>query len=123
MDASKRKLKYRHSRDRKPLAQRAEHCVPGAGGDFMFARRTLAVLSLATFALCSAATAQKYVRTDLVSNQPGVAPTTDTNLVNAWGIARSATSPWWVSDNGTGVSTLYNGSGQKLALTVTLPSA
>ncbi len=32
---------------------------------------------------------------------------TDPNLVNAWGISRSGTSPFWVSANGTGVSTLY----------------
>jgi uncharacterized protein (TIGR03118 family) len=46
----------------------------------------------------------------LVSDQPGVAPNTDPNLVNAWGLASSATSPWWVSDNGTDESTLYRGS-------------
>jgi uncharacterized protein (TIGR03118 family) len=41
---------------------------------------------------------------------------TDPNLGNPWGIARSATSPWWVADNATGVSTLYNGSGQRFPL-------
>jgi uncharacterized protein (TIGR03118 family) len=46
----------------------------------------------------------------LVSDQPGVAPNTDPNLVNAWGLSSSATSPWWVSDNGTDKSTLYRGS-------------
>ena len=46
----------------------------------------------------------------LVSDQPGVAPNTDPNLVNAWGLTSSATSPWWVSDNGTDKSTLYRGS-------------
>lgn len=46
----------------------------------------------------------------LVSDQPGVAPTTDPNLVNAWGLTSSSTSPWWVSDNGTDKSTLYRGS-------------
>jgi uncharacterized protein (TIGR03118 family) len=44
--------------------------------------------------------------------------------VNAWGIARSATSPWWVSDNGTGLSTVYNGTtGNPSALVVTVPGA
>jgi uncharacterized protein (TIGR03118 family) len=52
-----------------------------------------------------------YVRHDLVSDQPGLADHTDTNLVNAWGIAHLATSPWWVSDNGTGVATLYDENG------------
>jgi len=47
-----------------------------------------------------------------VSNQPGVAPVTDPNLVNAWGLVALATSPWWVSDNGTGDSSLFNAMGQ-----------
>jgi len=52
----------------------------------------------------SAAFAQHYIQTNLVSSIPGVGtnPTNplDTQLINAWGLARSATSPWWVSDNG-----------------------
>ena len=55
--------------------------------------------------------AQKFQQTNLVSDVPGLAATTDPHLVNPWGLARSATSPWWVSDNGTGVATLYNGAG------------
>lgn len=55
--------------------------------------------------------AQTYVQTNLISDIPGLAPTTDHLLVNPWGIARSATSPWWVADNGTGVSTIYTGAG------------
>jgi uncharacterized protein (TIGR03118 family) len=47
--------------------------------------------------------------------------TNDPNLKNPWGLAANPTGPWWVSDNGTGVSTLYNGSGTKLGLTVTIP--
>jgi uncharacterized protein (TIGR03118 family) len=66
-----------------------------------------------------------YAQTNLVSDQAGVAPVTDANLVNAWGLARSATSPWWVADNHTGVSTLYNGAGQPFPsptpLVVTIP--
>ena len=59
---------------------------------------------------------------NLVSDQPGVADHLDPNLVNAWGLAASATSPWWVADNGTGVSTLYNGNtGTPLSLVVTIP--
>jgi uncharacterized protein (TIGR03118 family) len=50
-----------------------------------------------------------YTQTNLVSDQPGVAQKTDPNLVNPWGMSRSATSPIWVSDNGTDVATLYNG--------------
>ena len=44
---------------------------------------------------------------NLVSDLPGVAYLTDPNLVNPWGVSFSATSPFWVSDNGTGVSTIY----------------
>jgi len=43
----------------------------------------------------------------LVANLPGVALLQDTNLVNAWGMSFSATSPFWLSDNGSGLSTLY----------------
>ncbi len=50
-----------------------------------------------------------FLETDLVSNQPGVAAVTDPNLVNAWGLAESPSSPLWVSDNGTDESTLYSG--------------
>jgi len=50
-----------------------------------------------------------YTQENLVSDQPGVAQKTDPNLVNAWGMSRSATSPIWVSDNGADVSTLYRG--------------
>src|ERR1700746_4109478 len=45
----------------------------------------------------------------------------DPNLKNPWGIARGTSTPWWVSDNVKGVATLYNGSGVKLILTVTIP--
>jgi uncharacterized protein (TIGR03118 family) len=62
-------------------------------------------------ALLISAAAAQYTRTDLVSNQPAVAPTTDPNLINAWGLVALATSPWWVSDNGTGDSSLYNAAG------------
>ena len=73
----------------------------------------------------SAAFAQHYIQTNLVSSIPGVGtnPTNplDTQLINAWGLARSATSPWWVSDNGTGLSTIYDGAGTKQSLVVTIP--
>lgn len=48
-----------------------------------------------------------YCRSNLVSDLPGVALLQDTNLVNAWGISFSATSPFWISDNGSGLATLY----------------
>jgi uncharacterized protein (TIGR03118 family) len=66
-----------------------------------------------------------YTVTTLVSNVVGAAPVVDPDLVNGWGLARSATSPWWVADNGpdptTSKSTLYTGAGVKQALTVSVP--
>ena len=48
--------------------------------------------------------------TPLVTNDQAANPAqiTDSHLVNAWGIAYAAGSPFWVSDNGTGLATLYN---------------
>ena len=65
----------------------------------------------------------QYKRTDLVSNQAGAAPTQDPHLVNGWGLVALPTSPFWVSDNGTGFSTLYTGAGQQIHLFVTVPPA
>jgi uncharacterized protein (TIGR03118 family) len=66
--------------------------------------------------------AQEYQQTILVSNASGQGATTvDASLVDPWGIARSTTSPWWVSDRATGVSTVYNAAGTKL-LQVTIPN-
>ncbi|MGX7680250.1 TIGR03118 family protein [Jatrophihabitans sp. DSM 45814] len=49
-----------------------------------------------------------YVETVIVSDQAGIAPVTDTHLVNPWGIAFGPTTPLWVSNNGTSTSTLYS---------------
>jgi uncharacterized protein (TIGR03118 family) len=57
----------------------------------------------------------------LVSDVSGTAPATDAALVNGWGLSAGPTTPWWVSNNGTDTSTLYNGSGAKQALTVAVP--
>jgi uncharacterized protein (TIGR03118 family) len=91
-------------------------------------RRALLVLALvagaalAAVAPLSAAKPTQFTVNPLVSDQPGVAPVTDPDLVNAWGLTSSATSPWWVSDNGTDKSTLYRGSdGAKQALVVSVP--
>src|SRR5262245_25943858 len=51
--------------------------------------------------------AQHYRQVNLVSDIPGTAEVTDTNLVNAWGVAFSATSPFWIVANGTGKAVLY----------------
>jgi len=62
-----------------------------------------------------------YQQTNLVSDLPNIAKFQDPNLVNAWGLVHGPATPWWVADNGTGVSTLYNGQGQALPLVVTIP--
>jgi uncharacterized protein (TIGR03118 family) len=79
-----------------------------------------ALLLLTMQAVCFA---QHYTQTNLVSNTSGVAPVTDPQLVNPWGLSRSSSSPWWISDNATGLSTLYNGAGAKQSLVVTIPQA
>ena len=83
------------------------------------ARSIMGVLGF-TLLVSAAALCQHYVQTNLVSDVPGVAAKTDSDLVNAWGMSRTATSPWWVSDNGTGLATLYNSAGVKQSLKVTI---
>ncbi|HEY3542095.1 MAG TPA: TIGR03118 family protein [Gaiellaceae bacterium] len=71
---------------------------------------------LAAFAVAAAlaAGANSYNPQTLVTN------TSDPSLVNGWGLSAGPTTPWWVSDNGTDRSTLYQGTGTKAALTVTV---
>src|SRR5215471_12908354 len=63
-----------------------------------------------------------FGQANLVSDLPGVARFLDTDLVNPWGMSFSSGSPIWVSDNGTGLSTLYNGAGVKQGLIVSIPA-
>ena len=77
-------------------------------------------ISLA-LSLSAVALGQHYTQVNLVSNTSGVAPVTDPTLINPWGLSRSSSSPWWISDNGTGLSTLFNGAGVKNSLIVTIP--
>jgi uncharacterized protein (TIGR03118 family) len=81
----------------------------------------LALVIGATSQSAMAQNAQHYTQTNLVSNRASLAPTVDSNLVNPWGLSRSSRSPWWVSDNGTGLATLYNGTGVVQSLVVTIP--
>jgi uncharacterized protein (TIGR03118 family) len=64
---------------------------------------------------------QTYLQTNLVSDLPGMALLTDTNLVGAWGITRSGTSPWWVNTTDSGLSLVFNGAGQPLSVVVAIP--
>jgi uncharacterized protein (TIGR03118 family) len=68
----------------------------------------------------------RYVVTNLTSDLPGIAPNTDPVLQNAWGVAFTpGASPFWIADNATGCSTLYDGTGvpqpQPMPLLVKLP--
>lgn len=74
---------------------------------------TAALMSVgvgAAAARAKATTGGTVLQTNLVSDLPGVAAVQDPNLVNAWGISESAGSPFWISDNNSGLSTLYNSS-------------
>jgi uncharacterized protein (TIGR03118 family) len=80
-------------------------------------------LSLLLLYAAARVSAQHYQQTNLVSDLPGLAKFTDPDLVNPWGLAASAAGPWWAADNGTGLSTLYNGAGVKQGLVVTVAKA
>jgi uncharacterized protein (TIGR03118 family) len=95
-------------------------------------RPNLAAVLLTTFAAAlaaflivvgttRAAGGNSFAVQNLVSDGGVPADHTDPNLVNGWGLARSATSPWWVADNGTDVATLYQGNGTQVSLVVKVP--
>ena len=86
-----------------------------------FARAIFTSTWLAVVLMLVSSASAQYKATQLVSNLPGVAPHQDRKLVNAWGIARAAGSPFWVSDQGTAFSTLYDGSGNPQQLQVEIP--
>jgi uncharacterized protein (TIGR03118 family) len=71
--------------------------------------------------------AASFLQTNLISDISGMAAVTDPNLVNPWGIAFAPTGPFWINDNGAGVSTVYDGTGHPtpagtpLVVTIPLP--
>lgn len=78
-------------------------------------------LTLTCLLLAGSSSAQHFTRTDLTADTSGLA-NMDPNLVNAWGMSRATGSPWWISDNGTGLTTLYDGNGVPQSLVVTIPN-
>ena len=89
-------------------------------------RKSTLVLALTTTLFCvlsANAFGQHYNRTDLTSDPASgfSTPQHDPLLLNAWGLTRASGSPWWVSDNGSGWSTLYDGSGVPQQLQVVIP--
>jgi len=91
--------------------------------DFPEARVKPIAIGFVVFLLSALTFAQHYTQNNLVSNIPGVAPVTDSNLQNPWGLVASSGSPWWVSNNAGGTSTLYDGAGAIVPLVVTVPNA
>src|SRR5690349_19136966 len=88
----------------------------------MFDLKLLAATLFAASAMNLAGAAMNsFTQTNLQSDLPGVAANQDPNLVNPWGIVAGPATPFWVANNGTGTSTLYNTSGAALPLVVTLP--
>jgi uncharacterized protein (TIGR03118 family) len=67
----------------------------------------LALVCISSFAKDHKNRANRYQQVNLVADLPGVALLQDTNLVNAWGMSFSGSSPFWISDNGSGLATLY----------------
>lgn len=76
-------------------------------------------LSLASN-LALAACGQAYAATTLVKN---TGTHGDKQLINPWGLVYGPSSPFWLSDEGSGLSTLYTGTGAKQSLVVTVPTA
>jgi uncharacterized protein (TIGR03118 family) len=81
-----------------------------------------AALGLFLLATCSAALAQ-YQLVNLTSDLSGKAKHKDPLLKNAWGLVYSPGNPFWVSDEASGWSTLYDGQGNPQSLQVIIPSA
>ena len=83
-----------------------------------------AIVAATAVAAATRATGESaFVVHNLVSDQAGVADQTDPHLVNAWGLTARPTSPWWVADNATNVSTLYRADGTIVPLVVGVPNA
>src|SRR5438270_452654 len=85
---------------------------------------TLAVVLV--LGLCVAALpafAAGYKATVLTADQPGIGAFTDPNLQNPWGVSFAPAGDWWVSDNESGLSTLYIDTGAPQSLVVTIPPA
>src|SRR5438105_5782717 len=79
-----------------------------------FAGTPLLLGILPLVCLSTAAGGTTFTQTNLVSDIPGMARTTDPNLVNPWGVTLGLNSGIWVSDNGAGKATTYDGNGQPI---------
>jgi uncharacterized protein (TIGR03118 family) len=77
-----------------------------------------AILVTAALAVPAAAQAAGFRQTNLVSDKPGLAMLTDPNLVNPWGLSAGPTTPLWIADNGTDVSTIYPGAANGMPISI-----
>ena len=91
--------------------------ISGARQTFVTASAAMSVNSIK-----AVGPSQFYAQHNLVSDIAGLADHTDPNLVNAWGLDAGPTTPWWISDNGTGKATLYNVSSGAITI-FTVPGA
>ena len=82
----------------------------------------IALATMAILASCPAL-AGSYTQTNLVSDGATQAAFTDPNLKNPWGISYSPSGAFWVSDNATGLTTLYSTTGSIIPLVVSIPAA
>jgi uncharacterized protein (TIGR03118 family) len=86
-------------------------------------RSATALCTLALALVPTCLHADSFTQTNLVSDVPNLAANTDPNLKNPWGVAFSATSPFWASDQATGVATLYGATGTPVPLVVAIPGS
>src|SRR5207245_10233190 len=63
-----------------------------------------------------------YQQTSLVSDVPGLAPNTDPNLQNPWGISQTPDGQFRVADNHAGVATLYDAAGHIIGSPINIPT-
>ena len=75
---------------------------------------TLAAALVAAGASPAARPGNHYTIAALASDVPGLAPVTDGNLQNTWGLARGAATPWWIANNGTASTSVYTAAGARV---------
>jgi len=93
------------------------HSITATATDNLGIQTTSAPISI------TVAAASAYAQHNLVSDLPGLADHQDSNLANPWAIAFSPSGPFWINDNHSGFSTVYNTDGSLVSLVVSVPSA
>jgi uncharacterized protein (TIGR03118 family) len=108
-----------------PRARWRVRLTEGGHMDSRTSRRRLQLTAvvgtiLVTAALAAPAVAQAsgFRQVNLVSDKPGLAMLTDSNLVNPWGLSAGPTTPLWIADNGTDVSSIYPGATHGMPISI-----